>query len=254
MVPFEIADVKSGNESDGQYRKPGGKNRFAVTYENFEDKLRENFVVLSAEERKKRIQAVPTKYKCDNDLLETLVNLTEWPTPLTGSFDPSFLDLPGEVLTTVMKVHQKYFSVVGPDGKSGQLAPQFVAVTNTDGDPDGLIRHGNERVLRARFNDARFFWDTGSQKRSLSDRVADLANVTFQAKLGSYLQKTERVVALVKELGGDAEAERAALLAKTDLTTELVKEFTELQGVVGGALCALPGRIRRSLGRDLRSL
>ncbi len=238
IIPFEIADVKSGNESSG-HRKLGA-NRFPVNYENFEDQLRANFVILSADERRKRIRAVPTKYKCDNDLLDTLVNLTEWPTPLTGNFDPAFLDLPGEVLTTVMKVHQKYFSVVGKDGKQGQLAPQFVAVTNTDGDPDGLIQLGNERVLRARFNDARFFWDS-DQKRKLSDRVQDLANVTFQAKLGSYLQKTERVVLLARELGGDANAERAALLSKTDLTTELVKEFTELQGVIGGLYARAQG-------------
>lgn len=235
IIPFEIADVKSGNESSG-HRKLGA-NRFPVTYENFEDKLRANFVILSADERRKRIRAVQTKYKCDNDLLNTLVNLTEWPTPITGNFDPSFLDLPGEVLTTVMKVHQKYFSVAGSDDK---LTPQFVAVTNTDGDPDGLIQLGNERVLRARFNDARFFWDS-DQKRKLEDRVQDLAHVTFQAKLGSYFQKTERVVKLVKELGGDAHAERAALLSKADLTTELVKEFTELQGIVGGLYARAQG-------------
>jgi glycyl-tRNA synthetase beta chain len=235
VIPFEIADVKSGNESSG-HRKLGAY-RFPVTYENYEEQLRANFVVLSADERRKRIQAVPTKYKCDNDLLNTLVNLTEWPTPITGKFDLSFLDLPGEVLTTVMKVHQKYFSV---EGSHGQLAPQFVAVTNTDGDPDGLIQLGNERVLISRFNDARFFWDS-DQKRKLPERVPDLANVTFQAKLGSYLQKTERVVALVKELGDDAHAERAALLCKTDLTTELVKEFTELQGIVGGLYARAQG-------------
>jgi glycyl-tRNA synthetase beta chain len=235
IISFEIAGIKSGSESSG-HRKLGA-NRFPVTYETFEEDLRKNFVILSAEERRKRIRAVPTKYKCDNDLLNTLVNLTEWPTPVTGNFDPSFLDLPAEVLTTVMKVHQKYFSVAGKDG---HLKPQFVAVTNTDGDPDGLIVHGNERVLRARFNDARFFWDS-DQKRKLADRVSDLGNVTFQAKLGSYLEKTNRVVVLVKELGGDAHAERAALLSKTDLTTELVKEFTELQGIVGGLYARAQG-------------
>jgi glycyl-tRNA synthetase beta chain len=235
IIPFEVADVKSGNESSG-HRKLGA-NRFPVTYETFEEDLRKNFVILSADERRKRILAVPTKFKRDDDLLNTLVNLTEWPTPITGSFDPEFLTLPGEVLTTVMKVHQKYFSVAGPDGK---LAPNFVAVTNTDGDPDGFIVHGNETVLRSRFKDAQFFWDS-DQKRKLSERVADLANVTFQAKLGSYLQKTERVVVLVKELGGNADAERAALFAKTDLTTELVKEFTELQGVVGGLYAQAQG-------------
>jgi glycyl-tRNA synthetase beta chain len=235
VIPFEIADVKSGNQSSG-HRKLGAY-RFPVTYETFEEDLRKNFVILSANEREARIRAVPTKYNCDPDLLNTLVNLTEWPTPITGNFDPSFLDLPGEVLTTVMKVHQKYFSV---SGSNGHLAPQFVAITNTDGDPDGLIQLGNERVLKARFNDARFFWDT-DQKHKLSERIQYLANVTFQTKLGSYLQKTERVVALVNELGGDAHAERAALLAKTDLTTELVKEFTELQGIVGGLYARAQG-------------
>ncbi len=194
-------------------------------------------MILSAEERRKRIQAVPTKYKCDNELLETLVNLTEWPTPITGTFDEEFLALPKEVLITVMRFHQKYFSVETPDGK---LANQFVAVTNTDGDPEGLIRQGNERVMRARFNDARFFWDA-DQKSRLADRVKDLAHVTFQAKLGTYLEKTERVRALVSELGGDAAAHRAAWLAKADLTTELVKEFTELQGIIGGLYARAQG-------------
>jgi glycyl-tRNA synthetase beta chain len=235
IIPFEIAGVPSGNESSG-HRKLGVA-RFPVTYENFEQRLKENFVILSAEARKSRIKAVPTKYKCDNDLLNTLVNLTEWPTPITGSFALEFLDLPKEVLMMVMRHHQKYFAVENPNG---DLAPKFVAVTNTDGDPEGLIQHGNERVLRARFNDARFFWNA-DQKHSLVEHVNDLANVTFQAKLGSYLEKTNRVVALVSQLGGDADSQRAALLSKADLTTELVKEFTELQGVIGGLYARAQG-------------
>jgi glycyl-tRNA synthetase beta chain len=263
VVPLSIAGVLAGNESSG-HRKLGAA-RFPVTYENYEQKLRENFVILSADERRKRIRAVSTKYKCDNDLLNTLVNLTEWPTPITGTFDPEFLVLPKEVLTMVMRHHQKYFSVETPDGN---LAPQFVAVTNTDGDPEGLIRHGNERVLRARFNDARFFWET-DQKKKLADRVQDLANVTFQAKLGSYLQKTERIEELVLNLmlytenSGKPLSEvdirnakvrytfgpdkpefhvvRAARLSKADLTTELVKEFTDLQGVIGGLYARAQG-------------
>ena len=129
-----------------------------------------------------------------------------------------------------MRHHQKYFSV---ESAPDMLAPNFVAVMNTIGDPEGLVKHGNERVLRARFNDARFFWNVDQQKK-LVDRVEDLRKVTFQAKLGSYFEKTKRVVELVKELGGNAHAQRAALLAKCDLTTEMVKEFTDLQGVVGG--------------------
>ncbi len=263
IIPFEIAGVSSGNESSG-HRKLGAA-RFQVTYENFEEKLRENFVILSADERRKRIRAVPTKYKCDNDLLNTLVNLTEWPTPITGAFDPEFLDLPKEVLMMVMRHHQKYFAVETPEGN---LAPKFVAVTNTDGDPDGLIRHGNERVLRARFNDARFFWET-DQKRKLSERVQDLKNVTFQSRLGSYYEKTERMDELVLILllyaanpgqplteaditaakvryafGPDSPefyAVRASRLSKADLTTELVKEFTELQGIIGGLYARAQG-------------
>jgi glycyl-tRNA synthetase beta chain len=111
---------------------------------------------------------------------------------------------------------------------------------NTNSDSEGLVRQGNERVLRARFNDARFFWDVDQQKR-LDERVDDLGNVTFQAKLGSYLEKTSRVVDLVRELGGGTDAERAALLSKCDLTTEMVKEFTELQGIVGGLYARAQG-------------
>ena len=111
---------------------------------------------------------------------------------------------------------------------------------NIDSDPEGFVRRGNERVLRARFNDARFFWET-DQKKTLADRKHDLANVTFQAKLGSYLEKTERMMQLAAELGGDAHAVRAAELCKCDLTTELVKEFTELQGVVGGLYARVQG-------------
>jgi len=111
---------------------------------------------------------------------------------------------------------------------------------NIESDPEGFVRRGNERVLRARFNDARFFWET-DQKKSLAARKADLANVTFQAKLGSYLEKVERMMQLAGELGGDAQAIRAAELCKCDLTTELVKEFTELQGVVGGLYARVQG-------------
>jgi glycyl-tRNA synthetase beta chain len=209
-----------------------GAAEIVVTPADYEQRLRDHYVILSAEERRNKIskEMAGIRIKSDAGLLETLVYLTEFPTAITGSFDPQFLQLPEEVLVTVMRHHQKYFSV---EDEQGRLAPQFVAVMNIPSDPEGFVRRGNERVLRARFNDARFFWET-DQKKKLSDRVQDLAHVTFQAKLGSYLEKTERMKALVKELGGDAHAVRAAELCKCDLTTELVKEFTELQGVVGG--------------------
>jgi glycyl-tRNA synthetase beta chain len=230
IVPFEIAGVRSGNVTSGHRRL--GAREIAVTTADYERRLRDQYVILSAEERRNRISSelMAIRVKPDKALLETLVYLTEYPTPITGGFDPQFLALPEEVLVTVMRHHQRYFSVEDAEGK---LAPQFVAVMNIDSDPEGFVRRGNERVLRARFNDARFFWET-DQKKTLAGRRPDLAHVTFQAKLGSYLDKTDRMVGLVKQLGGDAHAVRAAELAKCDLTTELVKEFTELQGVVGG--------------------
>jgi glycyl-tRNA synthetase beta chain len=221
VVPFEIAGVRSGRESQG-HRLLGASG-----------------VILSADDRRAKIEreiealiaGKGLRVKPDPDLLHTLVYITEFPTPILGSFEEQYLKLPREVLTTVMRHHQKYFSV--ENAETGDLAPHFIAVMNTNGDPDGLVRQGNEGVLRGRFNDARFFWEM-DQKKKLAERVEDLAHVTFQAKVGSYLEKTHRVVALVKELGGNAHAQRAGLLAKCDLTTEMVKEFTDLQGIVGG--------------------
>ncbi|MGI8990474.1 MAG: glycine--tRNA ligase subunit beta [Bryobacteraceae bacterium] len=235
IVPFELAGVRSGNESGGHRRL--GRHRIAVTFDSYAQVLRDNFVLLSAEERRDKIVREIGGIHPDPALLETLVYLTEYPTAITGNFDPDFLTLPKEVLSTVMRHHQKYFSV---ETANGELAPQFVAVMNTDADRGGLVQRGNERVLRARFSDARFFWDT-DQRKTLADRVPDLAHVTFQAKLGTYLEKTERVAELVRELGGDYAAIRAAQLSKCDLTTELVKEFPELQGIVGGLYARAQG-------------
>lgn len=215
----------------------------------YEQTLREVKVIASRSEREQRIRkvldsatrAVPgARWREDAELLDTVVNLTEWPSAILGNFDREFLELPEEVLVTVMRDHQKYFAV---EDASGRLAPHFLAVLNTEGDPAGIIRHGNERVLRARFNDARFFWQT-DQKRPLRERVPDLKKVTFQKDLGSYYDKSMRVQKLASLICQSLEdagvkvrpgiVHKAALLAKTDLTTELVKEFTELQGIVGG--------------------
>ncbi len=236
IVPFEIAGVQAGKYSSGHRRL--GKKRFAVTVVNHEEQLEKNYVILSADKRRQKIldgidallAGKGLTLKSDPALLETLTYLTECPTPILGSFDQSYLALPAEVLTTVMRHHQKYFSVLTGDGK---LAPHFVAVMNTSADPDGLVRSGNERVLRARFNDARFFWEF-DQNKKLADRVQDLAHVTFQKELGSYREKADRMVALVADLGGTGVPQRAAVLAKCDLTTEMVGEFPELQGIVGG--------------------
>ena len=242
VVPFEIAGVRSGALSSGHRRL--GSPEIAVTIDDYEQRLRGHYVILSAEERRNKIRSEleGIRMKRDDALLETLVYITEYPTAITGSFDAKFLDLPEEVLVTVMRHHQKYFSVMD---QKGTLAPQFAAVMNIDGDAEGLVRRGNERVLRARFNDARFFWET-DQKKRLADRKPDLAYVTFQAKLGSYLEKTERIVGLARQLAsdggvGDEYATRAAELCKCDLTTELVREFTELQGIVGGLYARAQG-------------
>ncbi len=230
IIPFEIAGVGSSDISRGH--RILGSAQIKVDYASLEPNLRANKVILGAAERRAKIEteAKALGATLDPDLVETLTYITEFPAAIKGDFDPAYLELPAEVLTMVMRHHQKYFAV---ETAPGVLAPHFVAVMNIPDDPEGLVKRGNERVLKARFNDARFFWEV-DQKKKLADRVEDLSHVTFQAKLGSYLEKTNRVVALVKELGGDEHAQRAALLAKADLTTEMVKEFTDLQGIVGG--------------------
>ena len=248
VVPVEFAGISAGHTSQGHRILSTGPvtiNRPA----DYASDLAKSSVTVSAADREQRIRkaldaatrTIPgARWREDKSLLDTVVDLTECPSVVLGSFDPEFLALPAEVLVTVMRDHQKYFALEDADGK---LLPHFLAVLNTDGDPDGLIRHGNERVLRARFNDARFFWNT-DQKISLRDRVEMLKAVTFQKDLGSYFDKTSRVqklaslVSTVLETAGVAirpgVVHKAALLAKADLTTDLVKEFTELQGIVGG--------------------
>lgn len=237
VIPFEVAGVNSGNVTRGHRRL--GSSSIQVTTQSYQAELKKNFVILGSHERRHKIESEASALgaKIDRDLLETLTFITEYPTAIRGDFDPAYLELPAEVLTTVMRHHQKYFAV---EAVHNLLSPHFVAVMNIPGDPDGIVKHGNERVLKARFNDARFFWNVDQQKK-LVDRGDDLAHVTFQAKLGSYLEKTNRVAALVKELGGNAHAQRAAELSKCDLTTEMVKEFTDLQGVIGGLYAKAQG-------------
>ena len=248
VVPVEFGGITAGHTSQGHRILSSG----AVEIDqpaNYAAALSKHFVTVTSAEREHRIRkaldaatrTVPgARWREDKSLLDTVVNLTECPSVVLGSFDPEFLTLPAEVLVTVMRDHQKYFALEDADGK---LSPHFLAVLNTDSDPDGLIRHGNERVLRARFNDARFFWNT-DQKISLRDRVEMLKSVTFQKDLGSYFDKTMRVqklgslISAVLETAGVAIrpgiVHKAALLCKADLTTDLVKEFTELQGIIGG--------------------
>jgi glycyl-tRNA synthetase beta chain len=242
IVPFAIGPVHAANHTAG-HRLLGSKS-VLVTNGNFEEQLRANGVLLSAQERRARIetgiadllQGTGVRVKPDESLLDTLVYITELPTPILGAFEEKYLELPQEILVTVMRHHQKYFSVEREDGT---LAPNFIAVMNTDSDPEGLVRKGNERVLQSRFSDARFFWEV-DQKKKLEDRLPDLAKVTFQAQLGSYLEKTNRVVELARAFASPA-VERAALLSKCDLTTDMVKEFTDLQGIIGGLYAKAQG-------------
>jgi glycyl-tRNA synthetase beta chain len=224
----------------------------------YEDALLSGFVIADVEVRRQRIRKALDKvtrtvdglrWREDHGLVDKLTQLTEWPSVLMGGFEAEYLALPEEVLVTVMRDHQSYFAVEDKDGK---LAPHFLAVLNTETDAAGMavIRHGNERVLRARFNDARFFWEF-DQRVSLEERVKLLENVTFQKDLGSYAKKAERMRDLAHGLGSLVQGRGvqfqfnalldAASLAKTDLTTELVKEFTELQGVVGGLYARAQG-------------
>jgi glycyl-tRNA synthetase beta chain len=180
----------------------------------------------------------------DGELLEELVELVEWPGAVVGQFDREFLALPREILVTTLKHHQKSFSIQDADA----LLPAFLSVANTDRDPGGHVRRGNEWVVVGRLEDARFFW-TEDRKRSLSQRGEDLARVTFHKKLGSYADKAGRIAdlaaALATKLGlaGDdtLKAVEAARVAKNDLTTGLVGEFPELQGVIGGLLLRAEG-------------
>lgn len=255
VVPFEFGGVQTGQFSRG-HRILGPRNVSVASPTQYIEVLRNAHVMARSSEREHRIRkaldaatraVAGARWREDAELLDTVINLTEWPAAILGNFDSQFLSLPEEVLVTVMRDHQKYFAVEHADGR---LAPHFLTVLNTEGDPSGLIRHGNERVLRARFNDARFFWDT-DQKIPLTSRVEMLKSVTFQKDLGSRHAKTERVVRLVESLSAKlnkaglkvdaAAAKQAAQLAQTDLTAELVKEFTELQGIIGGLYAKAQG-------------
>ena len=251
LVPFEIAGVKSGNSTWG-HRRLGSGPVEVTSAADYRAALRDNAVLLSSDERGEKIVSesqallpLGRRVRSNRGLLQTLVYETEFPTAILGGFDESYLDLPEEVLETVMLVHQKYFAV---EDQAGKMTNQFVAVANSGGDEAGVIRRGHERVLRARFNDARFFWEF-DQRSSLSDRVEDLKSVTFQAALGSYWTKTESNLkaaaglaeALAMDAASAASADRAVRLAKTDLTTEMVGEFPELQGKIGGRYAAAQG-------------
>jgi glycyl-tRNA synthetase beta chain len=255
VVHFEIGDVAAGNVTTGH--RFLGKARIPVTgFADYVSKLKKNYVMVRPAERSQKIErelahlVSPKSLRVNKDeqLNRLVTYLNEFPTVILGSFDPSYLALPEEILITVMRDHQKYFAVRRRDGG---LAPHFLAVINMDRDRKGLVCAGHERVLRARFADAKFFWESDQECR-LADYLPKLANVTFQAKLGSYGEKVERVRALARWLAEQlfsrgihdarvADVDRAAELAKCDLVTGMVGEFGELQGIVGGLYAKAQG-------------
>lgn len=215
-------------------------------FESYQARLRTAKVILDPAERRRLILAGAEalaaseglRLRADEALLDEVTGLVEWPVPMLGSIDPRFMDVPSEVLVTAMRAHQKYFSLLDAEGR---LAPRFVLVANTEtADGGRSIVAGNERVLRARLSDAKFFWDE-DRKRTLESRVPKLAERVFHAELGSDLQRTERLVALARVLApscgagpaGSVVAGRATRLCKADLTSAMVGEFPELQGIMG---------------------
>jgi glycyl-tRNA synthetase beta chain len=259
VVPVEFGGKTAGKVTRG-HRVLAGDAAIPIGFpDEYEQALLDAHVVADVEKRRQTIRkaldkatrtaGVGLRWREDEALVDTVTHLTEWPSVVLGSFEPEYLSLPEEVLVTVMRDHQKYFAV---EDAAAKLAPHFLAVLNTAADAKGeaVIRHGNERVLRARFNDARFFWEF-DQRVPLAERVALLEKVMFQKDLGSYAAKTERVLAVAERLATQLAKRgcvldgtalvQAARLAKTDLTTELVKEFTELQGQVGGLYAEAQG-------------
>jgi glycyl-tRNA synthetase beta chain len=251
VVPLTFAGKTAGRASFGHRVLSTGEAFEVQSPQSYAAQLEGEFVMADVEARRQKIRKAldrvtravsGARWREDEPLVDAVTHLTEWPDVLLGSFEADYLELPEEVLVTVMRDHQKYFAVEDAHGK---LAPHFLTVTNIALDPANaaIIRQGNERVLRARFNDARFFWEF-DQRTPLRERVKLLESVTFQKDLGSYAEKSKKVEIIAENLALLANARdvavnqiavaEAARLAKTDLTTELVKEFTELQGIIGG--------------------
>ena len=248
LLKFSYGGIAASDVTRG-HRFLGSSTIRVKAYTDYEKSLRANGVIVRPTERQEKIErelAAATKkggYRIheDAELLKLVSYLNEFPSVIEGNFDPAFLDLPDEILVTVMRGHQKYFAV---EKRGGELAPHFLAVINLAKDSKGLVRAGHERVLKARFADARFFWES-DQKCRLADYLPKLERVTYESRLGSYRDKVERVRTLARwfceqwyNLGMTqahvSDADRAAELAKCDLATEMVREFPELQGIVGG--------------------
>lgn len=252
VVPFEIDGIASDAITEGHRFMGSGAPLRVSDFADYRAQLEKNFVLLDVADRKLRILE-QAKAACaardlvlvdDDGLLDEVAGLAEWPTPILGDMDPQFLALPPEVVRLSMKVHQKYFAVRDP-AREG-LAPNFLVVANVEATDGGkALAAGNSRVLSARLNDARFFWDE-DQKVGFDAWNAKLSGVTFHAKLGTLAERVERIAALAREIaplvGADADqAETAARLSKADLASGMVGEFPELQGIMGGYYARLAG-------------
>ena len=248
VVPFEVGGITSDRFTRGhRYHAPKPVHLDVADDGEYRGVLHQGFVEADPTERRSQIKA-EVRYRAeeaggrlpDNDLvtglLDEVTGLVEWPVAFTGDFDEQYLELPREVPETSMEKHQKFFPV---EDAEGNLLASFVGVANIDSKDKAALKVGHERVLRARLEDARFFW-AEDRKRSLADRVDDLKHVVFQAKLGTLFDKAERLATLAPAVSERfdrsvaALAERAGWLAKTDLLTDMVDEFDTLQGIMGG--------------------
>ena len=252
VIPVEFATVKSGNVTRG-HRFLGADEITIKNASSYVDTLKENFVMVDQDARRELISkqlhdmaaSKNASIVWDDDLLEEINYLVEWPTALCGGFEESYLALPDAAIITPMKDHQRYFPLVDQDGK---LLPMFLTVRNGSDHSIEVVQAGNERVLRARLDDAKFFFNE-DRKKSLIDRQDGLTKIVFQEGLGNLADKTERLLKLGRVFGEECGLhedaavvlERATELAKTDLTTGMVTEFTELQGVMGKEYALLDG-------------
>ena len=250
VVPFEVDGLKTGGKTYGhRFLAPRGVR--VRSFHEYLETLEARFVIADPARRRELVRGQATEVAAavkgrpvlDDALVETVADLVEFPTAVCGTFKPEYLELPREVIVTPMQKHQRYFPVVDA---AGNLLPNFVAVSNMRAKDMGLILQGNERVLRARLNDAEFFFRE-DRKRPLADRLPELRQIIFQEKLGSVADKVQRlqrlagwIAAQVDPAAGPA-AERAALLCKADLPTAMVKEFPNLQGIMGREYARLSG-------------
>lgn len=252
VIPVEFATVKSGNVTRG-HRFLGADEITIKNASSYIDTLKENFVMVDQDARRELISkqlhdmaaSKNASIVWDDDLLEEINYLVEWPTALCGGFEESYLALPDAAIITPMKDHQRYFPLIDQDGK---LLPMFLTVRNGSDHSIEVVQAGNERVLRARLDDAKFFFNE-DRKKPLIDRQDGLTKIVFQEGLGNLADKTERLLKLGRVFGEECGLhedaavvlERATELAKTDLTTGMVTEFTELQGVMGKEYALLDG-------------